>query len=135
MAVIEGVAAAKIGTALVAGRSNVGFLLVLAALALIPLFLLANARRTGLARAFLKTQQTLFKGLKARAASIEPGGHTADLAILAAVFGLGAVPASAFPFVHQIAPKRDSGGSDGGGSDSSGDSGCGGGGGCGGCGS
>ena len=77
----------------------------------------------------------LFKRLPERAASLKPGGESNEMAMLAAVFGLTALPAAAYPFVEKIYPKpqSDSSGS-GGDSGSSCSSSCGGGCGGGGCG-
>jgi uncharacterized protein (TIGR04222 family) len=138
MGLLAGVAVTKIAVAIAAGRTNIWFLVILAVLALVILLALVYKRGTGLGSRFMETQRALFKGLPKRSANLKRGGNSADLAILAAVFGLAAVPATAFPFVDHLAVKRsgDSSSDSGSGSDSSGDSGCGGGGGgCGGCGS
>jgi uncharacterized protein (TIGR04222 family) len=134
MALVGAVAGFKIFVALRGGHTNIAILVSLSFIAVALLASLAYKRKTGLGHEFLSTQQTLFKRLKQRADGIKPGGGSADLAILAAVFGMAAVPAMAFPFVAQVMPRPSSGDS-GGSSDSGGDSGCGGGGGCGGCGS
>ena len=73
---------------------------------------------------------------------LRTGGATNEALMLAAVLGIHALPAEAFPFVHQVYPKPMSssssggdGGSWGSSCSSSGGSSCGGGGGgCGGCG-
>lgn len=135
VALVEAVAVVKVFTALAAGRSNVLFLVILAAIAAFLFIRLVYMRKTALGRKYIATQQSLFKGLKQRAGSIQKGGGNADLAILAAVFGLAAVPAMAFPFVDHLAVKRTGSGDGGGDSGSSESGGCGGGGGCGGCGS
>jgi uncharacterized protein (TIGR04222 family) len=140
-AILVAVAVVKIGVALTSGRTNVLFLVLLAAISLGAVWAVYRARLTGLGKRLIADQQALFRRLKQRAKDIAPGGQTNELAILAGVFGMLAVPAAAFPFMDQLMPRRpDQGSSDSGGSDSSSTSsdgdGCGGGGGgCGGCGS
>jgi hypothetical protein len=86
----------------------------------------------------------LFKRLKGRAYTLSAGGKTNEAALLAAVFGLSALPATGFPFISTLYPaknKSDSNSSGCGSSSSScsssssscsSGSSCGGGGGCGG---
>jgi uncharacterized protein (TIGR04222 family) len=137
---IGGVAGIKLLLAIQRGKSNILFLVILAAVGILFAWASMISRRSGLGLRFLKDQRTLFGRLQKQAKYIKPGGGSADAVILAALFGLTAVPAEAFPFVKKLFPQpSSSGGGSGcgsGGSDS-GSSGCGGGGGggCGGCGS
>jgi uncharacterized protein (TIGR04222 family) len=132
-----GVALARIAQALMAGRTNLLLLVIETGLACYLVVVLPRARLTQGGQAALSSLQTLLDRLRRRAESLAPGGATTEAILLAAMFGLYALPASAFPFVEQAYPRpkaSDSGGGDSGGS-SSDSSGCGGGGGCGGCGS
>ncbi len=138
--VIGGVAGIKLLLAIQRGKSNIMFLVILALVGIVFAWASMLSRRSGLGLRFLKDQQTLFHRLKKQAQQIKSGGGSADAVILAALFGLTALPANAFPFLKKLFPQPSN--SDGGsscGSSSSSDggssSGCGGGGGCGGCGS
>jgi hypothetical protein len=102
------------------------------------LILLLRRRRTGLGDRILADLRTLFAALKARAATLRAAAGDSDAVLLAAVFGLRALPGTQFAAVQQIYRKSmDTAGWAGGGGCGSGcGSGCGGGGGgCGGCGS
>lgn len=137
-AALAAVAAIKIAIAISRGRSNVGFLVLLGFAFLIATFVATHPRRTPAGNALVGDLRTLFGGLKDRASSLRPQSGGTDLALLAAVFGVGAA-LPVYPEAKKLFPQ--SGASDGGGSsDSSGSSSCGsscggGGGGCGGCGS
>jgi uncharacterized protein (TIGR04222 family) len=134
-ALLLGIGAIKIVVALERGRINVELLVILMVVGLAVLAGMAVRRRTGLGDAMLADLNRLFRALRGRAASIARGAMTSDAMLLAAVFGLAALPISAFPEVRRIYAQAASGGADGGSGSSCG-SGCGGdGGGCGGCGS
>jgi uncharacterized protein (TIGR04222 family) len=132
--ILVGVAVAKIVVALSAGRTNVLFLVALAGLFTVAAVVIGNPRRTVLGATALSDLRRLFSRLRARARSISPGGATAEAALLAAVFGIAALPAPNFSYARQLYPKT----SPVSGCGSSCGSSCGGGGcggGCGGCGS
>lgn len=142
VSVLDGVAAMKIMIGLWRGRP-VGFLVILALLNLVLLWKIAQPRLTAQGASFLSSVRRLFAGLKDRAASIRSGGATADLALLAAVFGMTDVPEAVFPYKTALVPPPSSSsnwsstsscGSSCGSSSCGGGGGCGGGG-CGGCGS
>jgi hypothetical protein len=78
----------------------------------------------------------LFAGLRSRAASLRSGRGDSDVTMLAAVFGLAALPAGEFVFVPALFPRAGDREGTGCGSCDSGSCGGGGdcGGGCGGCG-
>jgi uncharacterized protein (TIGR04222 family) len=142
--VLGGMATAKILVALQRGRTNIAFLVVLSALALYFLFKSYRAHRTGRGDRMLEDLQSLLKGLRARSAQIKTGGQTNEAALLAAVFGLSALPSQFALITDRIFPQpkksHDTSGGHSCGStvDSSCGSSCGGGcggGGCGGCGS
>lgn len=133
-----GFALLKILVALSRGHTNIGFLIALAAIFGFMAFRIVSPRLTERGRGILKDLQFLFGPLRSR-----PAGSLGynDVTLLAAVFGIGAVPALVFPYAATLYPKAaSSGGSCGSGCGSAGgDSGgsCGGGGcggGCGGCG-
>ncbi|MBX9603172.1 MAG: TIGR04222 domain-containing membrane protein [Bryobacteraceae bacterium] len=135
--VLIAVAAAKIQIALAAGRRNIGFLIVLAVGFSIVAMVLNFPRRTARGDHAVRDLQNLFAGLKDRSSS-RTGADAADTVLLASIFGLGAVPAEAFPYRDKLFPQAASGstsscGSSCGSSDGGGGGGCGGGG-CGGCG-
>lgn len=136
IAVLVGVSLAKLALAIERGHSNVGFLIILTVAAVAAACWLASGRRTTLGSRVLRDLRTLFAALRERAGMIRPGAMTSDAMLLAAVFGLSALPEAAFPEVRRAYKKAasDSGWGCGGGSSCG--SGCGGGGGgCGGCGS
>ena len=103
-----------------------------------------RGRRTVLGDRVLGDLTMLFDALRERADELRPNIATGELALLMAVFGAGAVPVGAFPFVRVFRPATTNTSSCGTGTgcgSSSGSSSCGGGGsscgggGCGGCGS
>ena len=102
-----------------------------------------RGRRTVLGERVLDDLTTLFDALRERADELRPYTATSELALLMAVFGVGAVPTGAFPFVRAFRPATTNTsscgtygcGSSSGSSCGGGGSSCGGGGGCGGCGS
>ena len=130
--VLVGLAAAKLYVGVSRGRP-IGFLVVLAILLTVIAVKIHQPRQTGRGQALLADRRLLFKRLKERAGSLRPGGAPGDTALLAAVFGLGALPAAGFPWARRIFPRASnhSGSSCGA---SCGSSCGGGGGGCGGCG-
>jgi uncharacterized protein (TIGR04222 family) len=133
-ALLLGIAAIKIAIAIGRGRYNVGFLVIFTVIAVFAVGLLVRRRRTSLGNRMVKDLRRLFSALRQRAASIRPGSMTSDTVLLAAVFGLSALPATGFADLHRVYKKS---ASSGGGCGTSCGSGCGGGGGggCGGCGS
>lgn len=137
--VLVGLSVAKIVVALGRGRSNVGFLIMLTIIVAVIAVKLASPRRTARGGALLADLRRLFTRLRDRAAHITPGGATADAALLAAVFGIAALPVPAFAYVRTLYPRAAGSGSTSSSCGSSGGSSCGGGGGgggggCGGCG-
>jgi uncharacterized protein (TIGR04222 family) len=133
-ALLLGLAAIKVDIAFARGRYNIEFLLILSAVAICTLWLLVRRRRTSLGNRMVRDLRRLFRALRQRAASIRPGAMTSDTVLLAAVFGLAALPAMGFADLLRVYKKS---ASSGGGCGTSCGSGCGGGGGggCGGCGS
>ncbi|MGK5037762.1 TIGR04222 domain-containing membrane protein [Janthinobacterium sp. LB3P118] len=125
-------------------------LLFLALLLTIFLLMLRGLRTQAIswsAQRLLSDLRMLFGRLNLRASRLQAGSSSADMALLAAIFGLGALPLSVYAYVAELypVPRHSSGSSSGstgdsssGGGDGGGDgggSGCGGCGGGGGCGS
>jgi uncharacterized protein (TIGR04222 family) len=130
--ILLAVALIKIDIAIGRGRYNIAFLIILTAIALWAAWRLVSRRRTNLGNRMLKDLRRLFRARRRRAASIRPGAMTSDAMLLAAVFGLSALPSTGFADLLRVYKKS---ASSGGGCGSSCGSGCGGGGGgCGGCG-
>jgi uncharacterized protein (TIGR04222 family) len=121
----------------------VGFLVILAFGLSLAAWKLHDPRRTQRGEALLGDLRRLFGHLKARAALLRPSTNAPEAAILAAVFGLAALPDAGWLHVRSLYPKvtkarSSSGSSCGAGCGSACGSSCGGGGcggGCGGCGS
>jgi len=139
--ILLAVAAIKIGVAVSRGRTNIEFLVMLAGVAIFILSKLSFPKHTSRGQQALDQCRHLFGGLRSSGKSWQPGSATADLVMLAAVFGAAAVPVAAFPHRNQLfSPYQNFGSSsssgDSGGSScgSSGSDGGGGGSGCGGCG-
>jgi uncharacterized protein (TIGR04222 family) len=139
VAFVWAVALVKLYVAAGRGRHNVGFLVALAGLgAPLLLYAASNPRRTVRGDALLADLKSLFAGLKERAGSLRRGGATAEAAMLAAVFGVAALPQQEWSYVRDMYPKARASSNCGSSCGSSCGSGCGGGGcggGCGGCGS
>jgi uncharacterized protein (TIGR04222 family) len=141
LAIMWGIAAAKIGIALARGRTNIGFLILLSILFAFLAYRLIYPRMTRKGQEMLTDLRSLLSSLKGRASSASENWDAHELMLLAAVFGIAAVPTAVCPYVRTLYPaaSSDSGGefsgSSCGSSSCGGSSGCGGGGGCGGCGS
>ena len=145
LALLAGVSLVKIQVALGKGRHNVQILVVLTIVFCFAMLVRPAPARTALGDSALETLRGAFSGLKDRAASIRPGGGTAELSLLLAVFGLGALAGTykataetLFPAAMKSAAAGSDSSSGCGSSSSCGSSSCGGGGcgggGCGGCG-
>ena len=132
--VLGGLSVAKINVALSRGRTNILFLIVLTIVALVVALKIALPRATERGRTVLADLRRLFERLRDRAATVRPGGASAEAALLASVFGLGVLPAEHFSYATALFPKakRSSGSCGSSCGSSCGGGGCGGG--CGGCG-
>lgn len=137
------VAAVKAVIAISRQHYNLLFLALLLAIFLLMLRGLRNRRSSWSTQRLLTDLRMLFGRLNMRSSRLQAGSDSADMALLAAIFGLGALPPSVYAYVAQLYPTpRHSGDSssggtgDSGGSSSGGDGGSsdGGGSGCGGCG-
>ena len=111
LGVLIAVTSVKINIAFSAGRHNVGFLVMLTILFSIVAFVCWFKRRTARGDAMLKDLRSLFSRLKRRARALRPGGQTNEAALLAAVFGLSALPAASFPFMERLYPSKSRDGS------------------------
>lgn len=100
---LGGIAATKIFIGLSRGRP-VLFLIIFAAVSAIVLYKVATPRRTRHGDNLLADVQRLFVGLRTRANILQRGGATAELALLAAVFGLAAVPPTVFSYGSFLFP-------------------------------
>src|SRR5712691_7168931 len=132
LAILWGVATTKIVLALERGHTNIQFLVILAIVFGVIGYKITHPRQTGRGKALLADLGTLFGSLKDRLASFHPGSNPNELALLAAVYGVGAIPRDIFPHAKTLYPPAGSSGGSSCGS-SCGGGGCGGG--CGGCGS
>ena len=143
LVVLAGVAIIKISVAIERGHSNFGFLIMLGIVTCIVTLARKSPKRTRRGDAYLEALRERFSDLEHRAEHIKPGGATHELVLLAAIFGMAALPAVAlaeaqtlFPRGMQVAGSGGCGSSCG--SSCSSGSSCGGGGcgggGCGGCG-
>ena len=140
------VAAVKAVIAISRQHYNLLFLALLLAIFLLMLRGLRTQATSWSAQRLLTDLRMLFGRLNQRAARLQAGSSSADMALLAAIFGLGALPLSVYAYVAELYPvprhssdsssggtgDSSSGGGDGGGDGGgSGCGGCGGGGGCG----
>jgi len=142
---IVGVIKIQIGLSL---ERPIGYLALMMIVAMIFALCVSFPRLTARGKAVLEDLKNLYSGLRTRVNSSNPGGAIMDLAMFAAVFGIGALAATPFGYARTLFPQATSSSScgssgsscsssDGGsscGSSSDGGSSCGGGG-CGGCGS
>jgi len=99
------VSAIKIVIAFGRGRHNVGFLVLLTCVATVTMLVVSLRTRTVRGDRLLVDLRTLFSGLRERAASLRGGGGSAELSLLAGVFGLSALSGSAFVVAEGLFPK------------------------------
>ena len=131
------IAATKIVVALITGHRNVMFLSIAAAASVPLAFAACFPRLTTAGTEAIRNLQVLMGGLKGRLSRASMTESAAqDVLMLAAVFGVLAVPPRLFPARHLLFAKASGGNGDAGAAGSSCGSGCGGscGSGCGGCG-
>jgi uncharacterized protein (TIGR04222 family) len=124
----------KIRVALQGGHSNVVFLVMLTVVALIVAIVIFRRRRTSAGDRALADQRTLFAQLKGRVRQLAAGGSPNEAVLVAAAFGLAALPGAAYPFAHAVHRQAQNGAGGCGSGAAGGGGGGGGGGGCGGCG-
>lgn len=144
VAAVLGLGGYKLAVAIAKGHSNVGFLLLLTAVAVVGLFLICrNPRVTRRGKRYLDDLRTAYERVQARAAidatrSDEPAP---EMALMFAVFGMTALSTTRYAYFRDMFARGDTSGTSSWGScggGSCGGGGCGGGGcgggGCGGCG-
>jgi uncharacterized protein (TIGR04222 family) len=132
--VILGLGAYKLVVALVKGKSNVGFLIMMGIVATAILWkVCASHRLSHRGREYLDRLQATFQGLKGRA-SAPAAGPDPTLVLLVGLFGVEALAGGSYDYFKRMFAQSAGGGGCGGGG--CGGGGCGGGGcgGCGGCG-
>lgn len=145
------VALVKAIIAVSTGHYNLLFLAIMTAVFLLKLRGLRTRNTSFAAQRLLSDLRMLFSRLNMRSSRLQAGNGSADMALLAAIFGIGALPLSVYAYVAELYPLPrqtysgdsssgssgdsssggDSGGDSGGSSCGSGCGGCGGGGGCG----
>jgi uncharacterized protein (TIGR04222 family) len=134
--VLASVATIKVLIALERGR-KFGFLILIAIGFMVAAYKVACPRRTRQGDTTVADLRTLMASLLGRAGSLIADQGSQEVLMLAAVFGVAALPATSFPYLPQLFPGSggNSSSSSGGSGSSCGSSCGGGGGGCGGCGS
>lgn len=144
---LAGLGFTKIWVALERGHRNIGFLLVEIALAVFCAVWVLARRQTTIGARFVADIREMLDSLRRRASVIRAGGRTQELALLAGVFGVAALPEAVAPYRKKLFPRIEQqvtsscgsscgsacGTGCGGGGGGCGGGGCGGGG-CGGCG-
>jgi hypothetical protein len=91
-----GVGFAKVLIAFEAGRTNVGFLIILMILAVVVAAAISFPRLTESGKAMLEDVQSLYGGLRNRSTLTKPRDSGVEPTMLAAVFGVGALSATGY---------------------------------------
>jgi uncharacterized protein (TIGR04222 family) len=99
------ISATKLLLAFLRGRTNVMFLIFFTIGSMIALYKIVFPRRTPLGDDFLAELKNLFNALKLRAAQLRPGGASAEVALLTAVFGIAALPQETFAWTKTLFPR------------------------------
>jgi uncharacterized protein (TIGR04222 family) len=102
------IAWSKVYLALMRGRTNVAFLIILSVIAIIIAITVSRPRLTARGSALMKDLRKLYEDLRMRASLVSPGGATIEAAMIAAVFGAAALPIGAFAFTREIFPSPQS---------------------------
>lgn len=95
------VGVAKIVVAVLGGRYNIGFTILIMLAAVIWAATFAGTYRTRLGERVLRSLTSLFDGLRANAADLKARGATSQIALVAGVYGVTALPAEVFPEVRE----------------------------------
>lgn len=136
-ALLGGVALIKMAIAVSHGRTNVEYLFMMCVIAIFLVFKFGKRTRTRAGEQVLISAKEIYNGLKHRAHTLRAGADPDSAALLAATFGIAALPVYAYAESQALFKKSVTGGSSSSGCGSSCGSSCGGGGcggGCGGCG-
>jgi len=103
--VLGGVAFTKVMIALSQGRTNVSFLIILMIAAIVVAAKLSFPRLTESGKAMIEDVQSLYSGLRDRAAFLTPGGAGIEPMMLAATFGVGALAGEGFAYARRLFPR------------------------------
>jgi uncharacterized protein (TIGR04222 family) len=103
--VLSAVALVKIVIALDRGRTNIGFLVALMIAANLIAVAISFPRLTEAGKAMIADVQNLYSGLKDRAFLLQPGGATIEPMMLAAAFGVAALPGTGFSYTKTLFPR------------------------------
>jgi uncharacterized protein (TIGR04222 family) len=122
LALLLGLAAARVAQTLLAGNSNLMFLVLMSLLVLLIGSMMGRARLTRSGTRCLDQLRVLLADLARQGDRLKPGSSGRDMALLAAMFGIAALPAAAYPYAAEMYP-RSNGGSGDSGSSSAGDGG------------
>lgn len=102
---LSGVGFTKVLIALDAGRTNVGFLIILTIAAIVVAAAISFPRLTESGKAMIEDVQRLYSGLRDRAPLLSSGGAGIEPMMLAAVFGVGALAGPAFSYAGDLFPR------------------------------
>ena len=101
---LAGVAAIKIKVAFERGHYNVGFLVILSIVAVVLTFCRKAPKQTRKGERMLDDLRERFSNLKSRAEDIELGGASRELVLLAAIFGMAALPGAVLAQAETLFP-------------------------------
>jgi uncharacterized protein (TIGR04222 family) len=102
VALVAGVGLVKLGIALSEGRHNVLYLIGMLIVFVLLSVGLYFKRGTRAGAAMLSDLETMFRELWARAETLPKESDGNEVAMLAAIFGLGALPEARFPAVYAL---------------------------------
>lgn len=122
----------KMIVAVTRGHTNIGFLILLSIVSMVVIFKVCTPFRTQAGSRAVGHVKELFRGLNSRGKSLRLHAPTNELVLLAAVFGVTALPESVVGILKPMKLYRDTAAGSSCGSSCGGTSSCGGGGGCGG---
>jgi uncharacterized protein (TIGR04222 family) len=103
--IVIGVGGLKLGIAISEGRKNIWFLIGMLAIFSLISIALYRKRGTRSGSAVLSDLEGLFWPLRAKADAMPTGSASSDVAMLAAVFGIAALPEARFPGVYALQPE------------------------------
>jgi uncharacterized protein (TIGR04222 family) len=106
ISVVLGLYIIRVANATMHGRHNFGFLIILSVVICSALWFAYRKRLTGLGEAMMEDLKQLFARLKGRANTLRAGGKTNEAALLAAVFGISALPETGFPYLSNLYPAK-----------------------------
>jgi|AraplaMF_Col_mMF_1032025.scaffolds.fasta_scaffold00126_45 uncharacterized protein (TIGR04222 family) len=103
--IAAGTGVLKLGIAISEGRKNIWFLIGMLAIFSLISVALYRKRGTRSGNAMLSDLENLFRPLHANAETMPTGNASSDVAMLAAVFGIPALPEVRFPGVYALQPE------------------------------